>query len=384
MITINLPEVAMPIYKTGKFKDGKQQYRVCVNFTDGFGKYRQISRCVYGAAAAKQTELELQHKAALAPSPASISVGDFYKEYICDISPEIRRSSLVKKQSRLENHVLPLIGDVSLKKLSVPILQDWKNTLNGKDLMISTKHGIYTELNAMLNHAVKKDYIPQNPLKKVGNFKDPYSFSRPEDAIRYYTADEFKRFFAAVQNHLNSLADFAFFTFFALAFYTGMRKGEINALKWCDIQGDVISVSRSVSQKLGNGEYMLTPPKNRSSVRKLQMPNRLLEVLARQKAVQQQNSPKWSDDFFVCGGINCLGDTAIAERNLLYAAEAGLPPIRIHDFRHTHATLLINEGISIQEIARRLGHADVTVTWKVYAHLYPREEERAVKVLDNI
>ena len=66
------------------------------------------------------------------------------------------------------------------------------------------------------------------------------------------------------------------------------------------------------------------------------------------------------------------------------AAAAGLPHIRIHDFRHTHATLLANEGINIQEIARRLGHSNVEQTWNTYSHLYPREEERAVAILDSL
>lgn len=92
----------------------------------------------------------------------------------------------------------------------------------------------------------------------------------------------------------------------------------------------------------------------------------------------------FTDDYRICGGVSCLGDTMLSNKNIQYANEAGLPHIRIHDFRHTHATLLVNEGINIQEIARRLGHSDIKMTWNTYAHLYPREEERAVKVLNKI
>ena len=70
--------------------------------------------------------------------------------------------------------------------------------------------------------------------------------------------------------------------------------------------------------------------------------------------------------------------------NARFAAAAGVKVIRIHDFRHSHASLLANEGINIQEIARRLGHSDIKMTWNTYSHLYPREEERAIKILDNI
>ena len=374
----------MPIYKTGKSKDGKQQYRVIVCYTDTFGNYKQISKCAYGSAEAKLAEMELKRKVEEKDTPSNMTLEEFYTEYIKDVSAEIRTSSMGKKESRLKNHVLPILGKTKLSKLNVPVLQNWKNDVAESDMMLSTKRGIYAEFNAMLNHAVKKEYLQSNPLKKIGTFKDPYNFDKPEDKMHYYTAEQFKRFISAAGNHLNSLNDYGYYTFFMMAFYTGMRKGEINALRWCDIEGNILSVNRSVTQKIKGKPYEFTPPKNASSVRKLQIPCNLMSVLEKQKEVQQQNCPKWNENFLVCGGINCLSDTAISNKNFQYAKEAGLPHIRIHDFRHTHATLLINEGISIQEIARRLGHADVTITWKVYAHLYPREEERAVKVLESI
>ncbi|MFR5439949.1 MAG: tyrosine-type recombinase/integrase, partial [Monoglobus pectinilyticus] len=70
--------------------------------------------------------------------------------------------------------------------------------------------------------------------------------------------------------------------------------------------------------------------------------------------------------------------------NKKYAELAGIKKIRIHDFRHSHASLLANEGINIQEIARRLGHSKIEITWNTYSHLYPREEERAINILNKI
>ena len=96
-----------------------------------------------------------------------------------------------------------------------------------------------------------------------------------------------------------------------------------------------------------------------------------------------QNS-RYNEDWKVCGGIRCLRDTSIENKNKAFAEAAGLPHIRIHDFRHSHASLLCNEGINIQEIARRLGHSKIEMTWNTYSHLYPREEERAVQILNQI
>ncbi|MDR1003203.1 MAG: tyrosine-type recombinase/integrase [Oscillospiraceae bacterium] len=86
----------------------------------------------------------------------------------------------------------------------------------------------------------------------------------------------------------------------------------------------------------------------------------------------------------VCGGVKALRDTSIQKHNVKYSELAGVKTIRIHDFRHSHASLLSNEGINIQEVSRRLGHSNISMTWNTYSHLYPREEERAISILNKI
>ena len=108
-----------------------------------------------------------------------------------------------------------------------------------------------------------------------------------------------------------------------------------------------------------------------------------MQILKEHKE-RHQTEKRFTGDFRVCGGYSTLRDSSIENKNKQYAAEAELPHIRIHDFRHSHASLLANEGINIQEIARRLGHAKIEMTWNTYSHLYPREEERAVKILESI
>lgn len=374
----------MPIYKTGKSKEGKQQYRVIVCYTDNFGKYKQISKCTYGLSEAKLTEMELKHKVEEGNTSSKITVNKLYEEYFAAVTHELRASTLRKKEATFKNHILPPLKDYGLAKLTVPILQNWKNEIAEKKLSLRMKQNIYKEFSTMLNFAVRTDRLKANPLSKLGNFKDAYSFERPEDKIRYYTAEQFQKFIAVAKSHKKSLNDYGYYTFFMIAFYTGMRKGEINALRWCDINNNIINITRSVNQKLKGKEYEFTPPKNPSSVRKLQIPANLMSVLEEQKKIQQQNTEQWNENFLVCGGITCLSDTAISNKNIQYAKEANLPPIRIHDFRHTHATLLVNSGINIMEISRRLGHADVNITWRVYSHLYPCEEDKAIKVLEQI
>jgi len=153
-------------------------------------------------------------------------------------------------------------------------------------------------------------------------------------------------------------------------------------LKWSDINGSYLSVKRSITQRL-RGDDRETPPKNKSSVRTLQIPLPLIRILAEHKE-RQRELGRFNEDSRICGGERSLRDTTIQRRNELYARLSGLKVIRVHDFRHSHVSALANEGINIQEIAPRLGHSRIEITWNTYSHLYPREEERAVDILNKI
>ena len=372
----------MPIYKTNiKNKEGLYKYKVTFNYTDATGKHRQKMRVAYGAAQARLLEAQLQANAIEEPSQ-TLTVQQLYDIYMSAKENEVRESTLAKSKGILELHIMPFFSKTKLKKLSMSLLQEWKNDISKLDLKITTKKNMYKEFSAMLNFAVKMEFIPSNPLSKIGNFKDAYDFDKPQDKIQYYTIDEYKKFIAAAPKE--SERDYAFYTFFSIAFYMGMRKGEINALRWSDISGEILTVNRSVAQKIKGKENVFTPPKNPSSQRNLQIPKPLLAILKEQKLIQQKEYSKWNKNMLVCGGENPLRDTSISNKNIEISKAAGVPTLRIHDFRHTHATILINEGISAQEIARRLGHSSVTTTLKVYAHLYPREEQRAINILNKL
>ena len=161
-----------------------------------------------------------------------------------------------------------------------------------------------------------------------------------------------------------------------------MRKSEIKALKWNAIENGVFHIRQNITLN-NNKKTTVAAVKTLHSLRDIQVSPQLNELLFRQKT-EQSKAPSFSDDYFVIGGADPISNCALHNHHCKYVAAAGLPYIRIHDFRHSHASLLINEGISIQEVARRLGHSNVEITWKIYAHLYPREEERALKVLERI
>ncbi len=367
----------MPIYKMSGKKDGLQQYRVRINYTDASGNAKQLDRIAYGKDSAKQLEAKLLSDIKEKSPTERITVRELYDDYMAAKKQSVRATSWDKSRNVLETHILPRIGSVRLEHLTPQRLQKWKNDVGELELALTTKRNVYKELNSMLNWAVKLERIRRNPLKSVGTFQDVY-FEKPAEKLKYYTAEQYKEFSAVARES----GDWPYYVFFSIAFYTGMRKGEINALKWSDIEGTTLHVRRSIAQKLKGGDIE-TPPKNKSSYRDLQIPLPLMEILHTHKQRQQKDS-RFTEDYRVCGGSSVLRDSSIENKNKAYSAAAGLPHIRIHDFRHTHASLLVNEGISIQEVARRLGHSKVEITWNTYSHLYPREEERAVAILNKI
>lgn len=372
----------MPIYKTDKKKDGKYLYRVRVSYVDSFGKKRQKERHVYGLAESRMAELELQNDIVVdTPTNASISVNSLYIDYMKTKKSEVRITTYEKSKRILEGNILPTLGRLKLSNLTSFALNQWKLEITARDISIRTKQNIYAELRAMLNFAVKMEYLQKNPLSSVGNFKDIYWESECE-SIQFYTADEFRLFISALKEDCTSITDYGFYIFFLIAFFTGLRKGEINALKWSDLSDDFICVNRSVSQKV-KGLFYEGPPKNKSSRRTVQIPLLLVNELNEHKHRQMADN-RFSSDFRICGGIKCLGDTSISNKNKLYAKKCNLNQIRIHDFRHSHASLLVNEGINIQEVSRRLGHSKIEITWNRYSHMYPRENERAIALLDSI
>lgn len=373
----------MPIYATGKKKDGKNQYRVTVSHTDAYGKHKQHERIVYGKAEAQQAEAQLKAQLTTASAPKRMTVGQLYEEYMEQKRQEVRATTYDKTRRNLEYAVLPTFADAPLEKLNAQMMQKWKNDIGGRDLKIRSKQNYYKDFSTLINYAVQREYIPRNPLALVGNFRTT-EFEAPEE-MQYYTPEEYRLYSAAaldVAKGSDAFADWAYYVFFSIAFYTGMRKGEINSLKWENIEGDTIKVRTTVSQKV-KGDYIETRPKTISSLRDIKMPAPLLAIVSEHRARQASDS-RFSESYYVCGGTKCLPDSTIEKRNQRYGKLAGVKHIRIHDFRHTHASLLINEGINVMEISRRLGHKDIKETLDTYAHLYPREEDKAVAILNRI
>ena len=151
----------------------------------------------------------------------------------------------------------------------------------------------------------------------------------------------------------------------------GFRKGELQALTFRDIDPikKEVSINKTLTTKLKDTEYYISTPKTKNSNRILPIPDDIFE-----RIIENQNKYKkytnYSDDWFVFGGITPFKDTNISNKNIAYSKAANLKTIRIHDFRHSCASLLINQNMPITLVSRYLGHSKVSVTLDTYSHMY--------------
>lgn len=234
--------IFMPIYKMDGKKDGLQKYRVRINYTNSSGKAKQIDRVAYGKDSAKELERQLMHNLSN-ETLKRITLQELYDEYIAVKKFEVRENSMRTITGRLELYVLPKFKDYKLNKITSAELQKWKQYIETctqakkpkEKLSSSMKKNIFGEFRALMNYAVKMEYIPKNPLTVVGNFRNPYENKKEMD---FYTPEEFKKYIQAAKKQAElseqstgSIYEWNFYVFFNIAFYTGMRKGENKRFK---------------------------------------------------------------------------------------------------------------------------------------------------------
>ncbi|MEZ7588973.1 tyrosine-type recombinase/integrase [Streptococcus parasanguinis] len=176
---------------------------------------------------------------------------------------------------------------------------------------------------------------------------------------------------------------------FTVLFFTGLRLGEALALTWKDIEfsTNTIHVSKSVYVK--KGEEHISGTKTKAGTRRIIMNNKLVETLEEWKQTQHEKLKEFTsslDDLqiFQNSPITITKDSIEKQYKKILQRDNTLKKIRIHDFRHSHASLLINQGEDYLVVKERLGHASITTTIDTYSHLYPSKQQKLADKLDDL
>jgi len=284
------------------------------------------------------------------------------KKYLEWYERRRKKSSYLKISSIIETHLIPRFGKRKIDKIrnrDITSLQD--DLLN--EFAISHVKKIHQVLSSIFNFAIKQEYTSDNPARTVGNID-----IEEERHINYWTLEEFKQFMSHVDDEL-------YYALFMTLYYSGLRKGELLALTWKDIDFDnnIINVDKTVYNRI------VTTPKTSSSIRTIEMPKFVMNLLAELKL---KRKPKI--EYVVFGEFYDHISTSTLDRKYdEYVKASEVKRIRLHDFRHSHASYLINKGTIPSLVAKRLGHKDVATTLNTYSHLYPSTEKEIVSQMED-
>lgn len=282
----------------------------------------------------------------------------------------VKESTIYEMRSRTKRMIMPYFKGKKMSDIKPLDILDWqKKTFEGISYNYAAK--LMSTLVAIYHYGEK-----YHDVSNITNKVDRPRNMTPKKEMQYWTPEEFGTFYT-------NMDDPTYKTFFLTLYTTGCRRGECEALMWTDIDLDnaKIKISKSITNKSRSAPWEVTTPKNPGSNRTVKIPNFLCSILREYKARQHREIPSPT---FVFGGTRPLASTSTDRYFKNTIAKAGLKPIRIHDLRHSCASLLISKGVSIVGVSRQLGHVDVEQTLNTYSHLMPDDQSKISSELENI
>jgi integrase len=294
---------------------------------------------------------------------------DNYVKYNCEETTTYGYKNIIY------NHILPFLGSLELQKLqSAHIQKYYKYLMEEKKLSPNTVHKHHACIRKSLDYALKQQFIYRNvadavSLPKKGKFVG-----------ESYTREQLNNLLEKVKNHKIELPVY-------LAGYLGLRREEIVGLKWkyVDIERRLLYISE-VRTSAGSKE-VIKAPKTEQSKRTLYIIDELLEVLTKHKEMQDRFRNLLGEEYVETGYVyvhdsgKAYRVNSITEQFKTFLEKNELPKIRLHDLRHTFASILYDEGVDLKAISEALGHSDLATTNKIYTHRFDKTHKNTVNAM---
>jgi integrase len=305
-------------------------------------------------------------------TPIKITVSKYLDEWFA-IHKKSLQPGTVKAYEYNIKHIKDAIGGKYLQRLTPGDIEEmYKNfsQYSGKTL-----REIHSLLSIAMKAAVRKKYLINNPCDAVDRpkaVKYQAAFVHPDDVGKYLSTFDGKWMYPAV----------------ALSLFCGLRRGELLGLRWADVdyKHGRIEVNHSVSRI--DGKNVLKRPKN-NRVRTVNMPAGVSEILKAHRKTQLEHQLFLGDEYHKSDFIITREDGAIPAPTYLSkcftdnVTRAGLKLVRLHDLRHTAASLMIYEGADLKTVSSVLGHSSINITADIYAHVIDEAKKKAADSLDK-
>lgn len=315
-------------------------------------------------------------------SPERITLGDYLVERWLPLrKSQVGPSTWNAYRQTVQSHVVPRIGRIPLQRLTpedlerfyADLLTDGRRNGRGGGLSPKTVRNIHGMLHKALADACRKGTVPRN----VAALADPPRVRR-RSAMTVWDVGQLRQFLAEIEDHPLGVA-------FHLAAHTGMRRGEVLGLQWRDV--DLDAARLSVHQAVTNVAYekRLGDVKTETGRRTVDLDERTVEVLRGWRETQQAEHKltgrRWTPDAFVFARPDGepIHPDYVSQCFDRHLAKSSLPRIRLHDLRHTHATILLKAGVPVKVVSERLGHSSPAFTMTVYQHVLPGMQAEAAR-----
>ncbi|HFZ9659542.1 TPA: tyrosine-type recombinase/integrase [Streptococcus agalactiae] len=292
----------------------------------------------------------------------------------------VKPQTFIATKRMLYNHLIPIFGTMKVDKLTVSYIQRFINDLSNQLVHYGVVHSINRRV---LQYGVSLQLLPFNPARDVMLPKVP---KKENKAIKFIAPEDLKALMAYMEKLANKKFSYFFdYVLYSVLLATGCRFGEVVALEWSDIdlENGTISITKNYSRLL----KLIGTPKSKAGVRVISIDKKTINLLRLYKNRQRQ--------LFIETGTRVSAvvfSTPLKEyQNMATRQESldrriteiGIPRFTFHAFRHTHASLLLNAGISYKELQYRLGHATLAMTMDIYGHLSMDKEKEAVSYFEK-
>jgi integrase len=319
--------------------------------------------------------------------PSAVTLSEWVRgQWLPTIQSRVKPSTFDSYRRNLDLHVLPRLGSRQLRQLTASMLNrlyadllaDGHRKKEG-GLSPKTVRYIHTIVHKTLADAVDADLVGINVAERA---KPPRPRATAANEINFWEPDELRAFLRAVKSHRLEAA-------WHVAAMTGMRRGEVLGLRWKDVDIDTAHIS--VRQALVSVAYeiIVSTPKNHQA-RVIDLDSGTAQQLETHRQRQQFERAEWGSDYLGQDLVFCKEDgTPMHPHTFSQAfgrlvAKTDLPRIRLHDLRHTHATIALRAGVPVKVISERLGHETPAFTLKQYAHVIPGMQAEAAAAVAEL
>lgn len=365
----------MSVIKTSTpTKDGRQwQFRI--SYKDATGKRHTHASKLYKTKTEAKAEEARYRAEAFEVAPASATFDDLWEGWKIVHDAEVKPQTATRVHTMYTSHIQPVLGQIIAAKLTVAQYERFKQSLKDKGLSTHYCNKIHGVVLNLLRYGKRYYGIHNDAPELAGRFKEPQQI---KEEMKFYTIEEY-------QKYRRQLEPPVWLGFFDTLYFLGLRKGEAMALTWhdVDLNNKIARIYKTAVTKIKGERCVINSPKTRSSNRDLPLPDILVSDL---KAIHTyyESFAGFSEDWYIFGGLFPVSETSIDVHNRAAASAAGLDRIRIHDFRHSCASLLINNGANITVVAKYLGHSNIEMTLNTYSHFYKSKLEEVTDLINKI